>query len=58
VEDVIERFPNGIPLENAAWMINRLLGALLAAHQSGLVHCAVLPSHVLVLPDETTAPRL
>jgi len=35
---------------DAAWMFNRLLGALLAVHRAGLVHGAVIPAHVLVAP--------
>lgn len=48
VASVIEAFPGGLPLADAAWMFNRLLGALLAAHQAGIVHGSVLPSHVMI----------
>src|SRR5262249_28420827 len=37
---------------DAAWMWRRLLGALGAAHRSGLVHGAVLPENVLIEPDQ------
>jgi serine/threonine protein kinase len=46
--DVLKAFPKGVPLADAAWMFNRLLGALVAAHQADIVHGAVLPSHVLI----------
>jgi len=45
-----DAYPAGIDLRDAAWMWNRLLGALLAAHQSNIVHGAVLPEHFLVFP--------
>lgn len=48
--DVLEAFPKGLPLADAAWMFNRLLAALLAVHQSNLVHGAVIPAHVLIHP--------
>jgi serine/threonine protein kinase len=50
LHDVIKAFPNGLELADAAWMFNRLLAALMAAHQSGLVHAAVLPPHFLIHP--------
>ena len=34
-----------------AWMINRMLSALLACHQAGYVHGAVLPPHIYLHPD-------
>jgi serine/threonine protein kinase len=48
--DVISAFPNGLELADAAWMFNRLLAAMLATHQSGLVHAAVLPTHFMIHP--------
>ncbi len=50
LEQVIEKFPNGIDIRDAAWMFNRLLAALITIHQSGYVHGAVLPCHVLINP--------
>jgi serine/threonine protein kinase len=43
-------FPAGIDLRDAAWMWNRLLAALLAAHQSNIIHAAIIPEHFLVFP--------
>lgn len=48
VEDVLQHYPEGIDLRDAAWMFNRLLGALLVTHQSGYIHGAVTPSHVML----------
>jgi serine/threonine protein kinase len=48
--DVLKAFPDGLELADAAWMFNRLLAALLAVHQSDLVHAAVLPPHFLIHP--------
>jgi serine/threonine protein kinase len=48
--DVLKAYPDGLELADAAWMFNRLLGALLAVHQSKLVHAAVLPPHFMIHP--------
>jgi serine/threonine protein kinase len=48
--DVMKAYPNGLELGDAAWMFNRLLAALMAVHQSDLVHAAVLPPHFLIHP--------
>jgi serine/threonine protein kinase len=48
--DVLKAYPNGLDLADAAWMFNRLLAALLAVHQSSLVHAAVLPPHFMIHP--------
>lgn len=47
-KQVIEDYPEGLDLRDAAWMFNRLLGALLMAHQAGVVHAAVAPSHLML----------
>ncbi len=52
---VHEAYPDGIDLRDAAWMFNRLLGALVAAHRSNIVHGAVLPEHVLIFPKDHNA---
>jgi hypothetical protein len=48
VEDVITAYPNGIDVRDAAWMINRLLGALMVPHQAGIVHGAIVPNNFLL----------
>lgn len=56
LQAIIEAFPNGIDPRDAAWMFRRLLGALICLHVNGVVHGAVIPSHVFVcLKDKTEA---
>jgi hypothetical protein len=45
-------YPGGVDARDVAWMWRRLLVALGFAHRAGLVHGAVLPTHVLIEPDE------
>ncbi|HEU4323227.1 MAG TPA: DnaJ domain-containing protein [Roseiflexaceae bacterium] len=45
---VLRAYPAGLDLRDAAWMFNRILAALAVAHGLGLVHGALLPSHVLL----------
>jgi serine/threonine protein kinase len=37
--------------KDAVWMINRLLAALMAAHQANIVHGAITPDHVMIHPE-------
>lgn len=48
LEEVHQNYPDGIPTEAMAWMFNRMLAAMMVAHTSGIIHGAILPSHVLV----------
>ena len=50
--EVRAAFPRGLDPRDAAWMWRRLLVAIGAAHRAGLIHCAVLPEHVLIHPGE------
>ena len=50
-EQILARYPNGLPGEHLAWTFNRLLEALGFVHQSGFVHGAVLPPHVTFHPE-------
>lgn len=50
--DVIKAYPNGLDFRDAVWMFKRLLMALGFVHRKGVVHGAVLPTHVLVHPTE------
>ncbi|GAB4211522.1 MAG: hypothetical protein OHK0022_46100 [Roseiflexaceae bacterium] len=52
LEQVLRAYPAGLDLRDAAWMFNRILAALGVAHGLGLVHGAVLPSHVLIRPSD------
>ncbi|MEV4712271.1 serine/threonine protein kinase [Micromonospora sp. NPDC049374] len=49
--EVRRAYPDGLDARDVAWMWRRLLVALGLAHRAGLVHGAVLPSHVLIDPD-------
>lgn len=50
--DVARAYPQGVDPRDAAWMWRRLLAGLGWAHRAGIVHGAVLPSHVLIHPAE------
>lgn len=52
LEQVLRAYPNGLDLRDAAWMFNRILAALGLTHGLGLVHGAVLPTHVLIRPSD------
>lgn len=49
---VLQVYPTGIELADAAWMFNRLLAALAVIHNLGLVHGAVTPAHILIRPAD------
>ena len=48
--DVLAAYPKGIDFRDMVWMYKRLLSGLGFAHQMGIIHGAVLPTHVLVHP--------
>lgn len=50
-KQVKEKYNNGIKLEHAAWMFNRMLGSLLAVHQAGFVHNSLTPDSFLIYPE-------
>ncbi len=49
--EVRRAYPDGLDARDAAWIWRRLLVALGFTHRAGIVHGAVLPSHVLVEPE-------
>jgi serine/threonine protein kinase len=49
-EDIIAAYPKGIDFRDMVWMYKRLLVAIGFAHSKGIIHGAVLPSHVLIHP--------
>lgn len=49
---VLAAHPAGLDLRDAAWIFNRVLAALGATHDLDLVHGAVVPSHVLIRPED------
>jgi serine/threonine protein kinase len=50
--EVLRAYPQGLHPADAAWMFNRTLAALGTAHGIGLVHGAVLPTHLLIRPSD------
>ena len=53
--DVLQAYPKGIHWLDAAWMFNRMLGALLIAHQADIVHGAVIPTNMMICPEHPAA---
>lgn len=49
---VLQAYPGGLDPADAAWMFNRLLAALGVVHSLGIVHGAVVPSHILIRPAD------
>jgi hypothetical protein len=47
-EDVRNAYPQGIPATAAVWLFKRILEIASFVHESGWVHGAVLPRHLLV----------
>ena len=52
LDEVRQEYVTGVDPKDVAWIWRRLLVALGAAHRAGMVHGAVLPPHVCVLPAE------
>lgn len=51
-EEVLQAYPQGIPPRASVWIWRRILEVLSFIHNSGMVHGAVLPSHLLVQENE------
>jgi hypothetical protein len=51
-EEVMRVYPQGIPPRASIWVWRRILEVLSFIHNSGMVHGAVLPSHLLVQDNE------
>lgn len=52
LDEVRAKRPDGLDLLDAAWMWRRLLWALDYAHDKGIIHGAVLPQNVMILPAQ------
>ncbi len=52
LKEVRAAYPQGIDPRDMAWMWRRLLVALGFAHSCGVIHGAVLPTHILIQPHE------
>lgn len=51
VAELRERYPGGMDPRHVVWIWRRLLMGLGFAHNHGLLHGAVVPPHILVLPE-------
>lgn len=52
LQEVRAAYPQGVDPRDMAWMWRRLLVALGFAHSCGVIHGAVLPTHILIQPRE------
>lgn len=52
LDEVRERYPDGLNPEHVAWVLMRALSALGHAHKLGIIHGNVEPAHVLVRPSD------
>ncbi len=52
LEDVHKVYPDGIDPKDMAWMWRRLLVVLGFAHTNNVLHGAVLPQNIWILPEE------
>lgn len=50
LEQVRERFPGGVDPLDMGWMWRRVLWALGGAHETGVLHGALVPSHIMIEP--------
>ena len=48
--EVKNEYPAGLDARGMAWISRRLLNVLGFAHANGVIHCAVLPMHVMIQP--------
>jgi len=51
MEDMRPLYPNGVPVVHVVWMWRRVLMSLGFAHDNQVIHGAVLPPHVMILPE-------
>lgn len=50
LEEVVERYPGGISPLDMAWIWRRVLWALGGAHEAGVLHGALVPTHIMIQP--------
>lgn len=51
-DEVLRAYPQGIPPRASIWIWRRILEILSFIHNSGMVHSAILPSHLLIQENE------
>ena len=52
LDAVRQAYPGGIDPKDMAWMFRRVLVALGFLHLNGIIHGAVLPTNIAILPEE------
>lgn len=52
LEQVRDRYPDGLEPRDMAWMLRRLLVVIGFTHRAGFVHGAVVPSNVMIHPEQ------
>jgi serine/threonine protein kinase len=50
--EILKAYPSGIDFRDMVWMFKRTLVGIGFAHKNGVVHGAILPTHVLVHPTD------
>jgi hypothetical protein len=48
LDDVLQQYPRGVEPQTAIWIWKRLLELVGFVHNSGYVHCGILPRHVIL----------
>lgn len=56
LEEIRGMYPSGIAPQHAAWIFNRTIEAIAAAHEAGVVHGAVLPCNMLIRSGDKDDP--
>ena len=52
LREIRARRPAGLPAQDGAWMLRRILVALGLVHANAIVHGALTPDHVLIEPSQ------
>ena len=50
LDEIVRAYPNGVDPRHMVWMANRILAILAWTHRNGIVHGAVVPTHLLYHP--------
>lgn len=52
LDQILERYPQGLPSEHVAWILARALSGLGFAHKHGILHGNIEPAHLIVRPRD------
>lgn len=52
LENIKNKYQKGLPWNHCAWIFKRILAAIHYCHSCNHVHSAILPSHILVNPQD------